>query len=252
VSFAALLVHPSRSSRPSLRIRPTTATASRVPARPTSRSCGHGAAEDGARDRAVDQAGAELSDHTIFLLPRRSRRARGSSTRTPTGRSPAAAGSRSRDRLVRVRLDAAPRGRLPPGRVDREPGGRLVNVVVVVPSRGRPDGARLTVEAIRETASASHARRPRRRRRRSRARRLPPMVACAARPVRAEVALVVLEDDETGDLVRATNTVSLRVAREDPALRHRQPRRRPRRADAGWDRMVLEALRRPGSPTATT
>jgi hypothetical protein len=61
----------------------------------------------------------------------------------------------------------------------------------------------------------------------------------------AEVALVELDDDETGDLVRATNTMSLRIATDPDAiignLGDDQMARTP-----GWDRMVVEAMTEPG------
>lgn len=123
-----------------------------------------------------------------------------------------------------------------------------MSVVVVVPSRGRPEAARLTVEAIRETAI-----------------RVATSVVLAVDADDPELdgyrrmvdglhhrlfadrpLLVVLEPEETGDLVRATNTVSLRVAREDPhaIIGNLGDDHRPR--TRGWDRAVMESLEDPG------
>jgi hypothetical protein len=60
------------------------------------------------------------------------------------------------------------------------------------------------------------------------------------------LALVILEPDETGDLVRATNTIAMRIAATDRTaiignLGDDHLIRTP-----GWDRMVAEALERPG------
>ena len=122
-----------------------------------------------------------------------------------------------------------------------------MNVVVVVPTRGRPHAARLTVEAIRETAvrvntrvvlavDADDPEVPAYR----------DMVASFGLPYRDRPSLVVLDRDETGDLVRATNTVSLRIAREDPrcVIGNLGDDHRPR--TKGWDAQVLAALAEPG------
>lgn len=121
-----------------------------------------------------------------------------------------------------------------------------MSVVVVMPSRGRPARARAAIAAIRETAARVDTRvvlavdenDP----------ELPAYQALRWDPIpyRAEVALVVLEADETGGLVRATNTVSMRVAREDPGciignLGDDHVARTP-----GWDTAVLDALATPG------
>ena len=120
-----------------------------------------------------------------------------------------------------------------------------MSIVVVIPSRGRPDRARDAVDAVRGTAllvgtsvvltvDADDPTLP------------------AYRALRwsgeygAEVNLVVLSGDETGDLVRATNTVSLRIAHEDPDaiignLGDDHLCRTP-----GWDKLVTETLRTPG------
>jgi hypothetical protein len=104
-----------------------------------------------------------------------------------------------------------------------------VSVVVVMPSRGRPSRAHAAIAAIRGTAAR----------------------------VDTRVVLAVDEDDpeleayralrwETGDLVRATNTVAMRIATEDPGcvignLGDDHVARTP-----AWDRRVLEALDEPG------
>lgn len=61
-----------------------------------------------------------------------------------------------------------------------------------------------------------------------------------------QVALVTLHGDQTGDLVRATNTVSMRVARADPgAIIGNLGDDHICRTDA-WDRLITEALVTPG------
>lgn len=120
-----------------------------------------------------------------------------------------------------------------------------MSITVVIPSRGRPQRAREAVQAIRDTAV-----------------RVDTSVILAvdaddpclseyralrwSAPHGPEVSLVVLEPGETGDLVRATNTVSLRVANADPSaiignLGDDHLARTP-----GWDRLVLDALAEPG------
>lgn len=117
-----------------------------------------------------------------------------------------------------------------------------MSVVVVIPSRGRPERAAAAIEAIRATAV-----------------RVDTSVVLAvdeddptwdeyARIMSqrrflagAECQLVTLRGEETGNLVKATNTVSIRIAREDPAaiignLGDDQIARTP-----GWDRMVAES-----------
>lgn len=122
-----------------------------------------------------------------------------------------------------------------------------MNVVVVVPSRGRPEQARHTLEAIADTAARVSTRTvlavdrddP----------ELAGYRALVGRPGRAyrdPVTLVVLDADETGNLVKATNTVSLRIAAEDPhcIIGNLGDDHRPR--TPGWDSAVLEALATPG------
>lgn len=120
-----------------------------------------------------------------------------------------------------------------------------MSIVVVLPSRGRPQRAWEAIQAIRETAALVDTR-----------------VVLAVDddddeleayralrwplPHRAEVSLVVLRPDETGDLVRATNTVSMRVALEDPTaiignLGDDHLCRTP-----GWDKAIAAALVKPG------
>lgn len=122
-----------------------------------------------------------------------------------------------------------------------------MTLVVVIPSRGRPERAASAIEAIHQTAvlvdtsvvlavDADD----------------PYWDAYAAmvgqRRIRFGPALtmVTLRGDETGNLVRATNTVSMRIAREDPTavignLGDDHLCRTP-----GWDRAVAEALTEPG------
>jgi hypothetical protein len=119
------------------------------------------------------------------------------------------------------------------------------SVVVIIPSRGRPQRAWEAVQAARETAVlvstsivlAVDADDP----------TLPEYRALRWHyPYAAETALVVLAGEETGDLVRATNTVSMRVAHADPTaiignLGDDHVCRTP-----GWDKAVAEALAEPG------
>ena len=120
-----------------------------------------------------------------------------------------------------------------------------MTIVVVIPSRGRPERARQAVQAIRETAAlvstsvilAVDADDP----------ELAGYRALGwPGDFRAECWLEVLEDDETGSLVRATNTVSMRVAAADPDaiignLGDDHMCRTP-----GWDRLITDALTTPG------
>jgi hypothetical protein len=120
-----------------------------------------------------------------------------------------------------------------------------VSIVVVIPSRGRPQRAWDAVQAVRETAVlvstsvvlAVDADDP----------ELPAYkVLRWDYPYAAEVSLVVLDASDTGDLVRATNTVSMRVATADPAailgnLGDDHLCRTP-----GWDKRIVDTLRSPG------
>jgi hypothetical protein len=119
-----------------------------------------------------------------------------------------------------------------------------VSIVVVIPSRGRPDAAGEAIEAVRSTASL-----------------VTTSVVLAVdrddpslpgyRDLRfdgfgPQVLTVVLDPDETGDLTRATNTVSLRIAREDPSSIIGNLNDDHRARTPGWDLVVTEALATPG------
>lgn len=119
-----------------------------------------------------------------------------------------------------------------------------MSITVVIPSRGRPQRAHEAVRAIRETAVlvstsiilAVDADDP----------ELPAYRALRFRSFGAEVSTVVLDPEQTGDLVRATNSISMRVADVEPSgiignLGDDHLCRTP-----GWDRMVLDALAEPG------
>lgn len=119
-----------------------------------------------------------------------------------------------------------------------------MTITVVIPSRGRPERARAAVQAIRDTAAlvstnvilavdADDL-------------CLPEYRALHFRPFGAEVSTVILGPDETGSLVKATNTVSMRVADVDPGciignLGDDHMARTP-----GWDIAITDALRQPG------
>lgn len=122
-----------------------------------------------------------------------------------------------------------------------------MSVVVVIPSRGRPFRALEAVLAIRATAARTDT--------------SVILAVDADDPLRSEyyrmigahwstygpeVTLVTLDPDETGDLVRATNTVSLRVARDDPTAIIGNLGDDHRTRTYGWDRRVLEVLAEPG------
>lgn len=119
-----------------------------------------------------------------------------------------------------------------------------MSVTVVIPSRGRPDRARVAVEALRDNAAlvstnvilAVDADDP----------ELGGYRSLRFRPFGAEVVTVTLGPEDTGDLVRATNTVSMRVADVEPTgiignLGDDHVCRTP-----GWDRLVTAALETPG------
>jgi hypothetical protein len=118
-------------------------------------------------------------------------------------------------------------------------------IAVVVPTRSRPPAARATIEAIRATAvlvstvvilgvdaddpCAGEYRAP-----------------AFGGQFGPEVAIVTLREQDTGNLVRASNTIARRVAAADPTAiignlgddhRTRTPR---------WDAAVAAALVRPG------
>lgn len=121
----------------------------------------------------------------------------------------------------------------------------MTSVVVVVPSRGRPSRAAETVDAIRRTAV--------------RVTTSVNLVVDADDPMLdgyrslrwsgdygVETWLTVLDPDETGNLVRATNTASLRIAQSDPAciIGNLGDDHLPR--SIGWDRDIINALSDPG------
>ena len=119
-----------------------------------------------------------------------------------------------------------------------------MTITVVIPSRGRPERARQAVQAVRDTAAlvstsvvlAVDADDP----------FLPQYRALQFRSFGAEMMLVVLQPEDTGSLVRATNTVSMRIADVDPHaiignLGDDHICRTP-----GWDRLVTDALTTPG------
>jgi hypothetical protein len=119
-------------------------------------------------------------------------------------------------------------------------------IVVVMPSRGRPDRAREAVQAIRDTAvrvstnvivavDADDPTAPQY-----------GLTLANGRDYAADVTLVSLNTDETGDLVKATNTVSRRVARENPDAIIGNLGDDHICRTLGWDRMVEDALATPG------
>jgi len=121
----------------------------------------------------------------------------------------------------------------------------MTPLVVIVPSRGRPERALEAVEALRRTAvgistsivlavDADDPRLDGYRARFTDGRYAP------------EVALMVLTGEETGDLVRATNTPAMRIARTEPdaivgVINDDQVAR-----TTGWDVRIRRALTTPG------
>lgn len=120
-----------------------------------------------------------------------------------------------------------------------------MSVVVVIPSRGRPDAAAACIASIQQTAQlvdtsvllAVDANDPQADDYRT---------VVWALPFHALVSLVVLPVEETGNLTRATNTAAMRVAEDDPTaiigvlnddMRARTP---------GWDRVIADTLQTPG------
>jgi hypothetical protein len=120
----------------------------------------------------------------------------------------------------------------------------VTSVVVVIPSRGRPERARIAVDALRATAVLVST---------SIVLGIDETDPCWVdyREQRyessgPEVHMVTLRDAETGDLVRATNTLSVRIAAADPDaiignLGDDHVARTP-----GWDRAIRDALTTPG------
>jgi hypothetical protein len=125
----------------------------------------------------------------------------------------------------------------------------VASVVVVIPSRGRPAAARQAIESVRRTAVfvstsvvlAVDADDP-----------------CyedylslrqfftVSSPYRPEVEIVTLRGDETGSLVRATNTVSRRIASAEPDSIIGNIGDDHRVRTTGFDRLVTDALAEPG------
>jgi hypothetical protein len=114
---------------------------------------------------------------------------------------------------------------------------------VVIPSRGRPERARIAVQAVRDTAVlvdtsvilAVDADDP----------ALPLYQALRFDGFAAEVSIVTLRPEDTGDLVRATNTVSMRIARAEPtSIIGNLGDDHLCRTDA-WDRRITEVLATP-------
>jgi hypothetical protein len=120
-----------------------------------------------------------------------------------------------------------------------------VTVVVVIPSRGRPERARDAVQAVRDTAvlvSTSVV-----------------LVVDADdrdldayRALRwpgrhgAETFVAVLEPEATGDLVRATNTIATRIAADDPLAIIGNLGDDHLCRTVGWDLAITNALGAPG------
>lgn len=119
-----------------------------------------------------------------------------------------------------------------------------MSVVVVLPSRGRPGLASKAIRCIRNTAA-----------------RVDTSVVLAVdeddpeyeayRALRfggysTEVNVVTLRGEETGNLVRATNTVSMRIAESDPTAIIANFGDDHHARSQGWDKRVLEALATPG------
>jgi hypothetical protein len=119
-----------------------------------------------------------------------------------------------------------------------------MNLVVVIPSRGRPKSAREAVQAIRDTADLVTT---------SVVVAIDEDDPCASEyrawtfaPYGPEVSLVTLRGDETGGLIRATNTVARRIAAHDPDAIIGNLGDDHRTRTRGWDRLVADALVRPG------
>jgi hypothetical protein len=115
-----------------------------------------------------------------------------------------------------------------------------VSIVVVMPSRGRPERAAEAVQAILDTAVLSDT-------------RVwlavdaddPALLRYDALAV-GRVTEVILAPDETGDLTRATNAVSMRLAADDPTAVIGNLGDDHVCRTVGWDRSVADALARPG------
>lgn len=119
-----------------------------------------------------------------------------------------------------------------------------MSIVVVIPSRGRPERAREAIRSIRDTAAlvttsivlAVDEDDP----------ELDGYRLLQFPPYGPEWSLVMLRGDEGGNLVRATNTPAMRIVDEDPAaivgvLNDDQVARTP-----GWDKAIASSLATPG------
>lgn len=121
-----------------------------------------------------------------------------------------------------------------------------MTITVVIPSRGRPARAAAAIAAIQETAVlvstevilAVDEDDP----------ELAGYVALTrpTLPFRPQLSLVTLRGDQTGNLVRATNTVSMRVASADPECVIANLGDDHVCRTRGWDRAIAHALRTPG------
>lgn len=116
-----------------------------------------------------------------------------------------------------------------------------------MPSRARPDRAFDAIEAIRQTAvlietsvvlaiDADDPAEPEYRR----------LAADSRLLLGPSITVVTLRDDETGNLVRATNTVSMRIAQTDPDAIIGNLGDDHLCRTQGWDRRVSDALTKPG------
>lgn len=119
-----------------------------------------------------------------------------------------------------------------------------MTVVVVIPSRGRPERARSAVQAIRNTAAMVTT----------------SVVLAVDHDDPAwvdyidlawpgpgpEVTTVTLREADTGNLVKATNTVSMRVAQADPGCIIGNLGDDHHVRTSGWDRLIEAALVEPG------
>lgn len=120
-----------------------------------------------------------------------------------------------------------------------------MNVVAVIPSRGRPERARLAVNALRERAVLASTEivlvvdrdDP----------ELRAYLDLTFEPARwPSVLVAVLEPEVSGSLVRATNTIALRIVEDDPTAIVGNLGDDHVCRTRGWDRIVRAALDRPG------
>lgn len=120
----------------------------------------------------------------------------------------------------------------------------MSGIVVVIPSRGRPAAAHAAVTAVRETARlvstsvllAVDADDP----------SLDAYLGLRFPGAGPEVTTVVLSPEQTGDLTKATNTVSMRIAADDPDSIIGNLNDDHRARTPGWDVVITEALQTPG------